>query len=57
MTPSEYSRLTDGFDPIIRLDVGSFKSKFGPVKKPVLSMVGKSPIETDETPWDDEPGI
>ena len=42
-------------------DVGSFKGKFGPVKRPVLSMIGKSPIETesdnDELPWDDEPGI
>jgi hypothetical protein len=50
-------RLPEGFLPIVRLDVGSFKSKFGPVKKPVLSMVGKSPIETDDAPWDDAPGI
>jgi hypothetical protein len=50
-------RLPEGFLPIVRLDVGSFKSKFGPVKKPVLSMVGKSPVETEDAPWDDEPGI
>jgi hypothetical protein len=50
-------RIPEGFLPIIRFDVGAFKSKFGPMKKPVLSMVGKSPIETDEAPWDDEPGI
>jgi hypothetical protein len=54
-------RLPEGFLPIVRLDVGSFKGKFGPVKKPVLSMIGKSPIETEsnnnELPWDDEPGI
>jgi hypothetical protein len=53
-------RLRESFLPIVRLDVGSFKGKFGPVKKPVLSMIGKSPIETEsneELPWDDEPGI
>jgi hypothetical protein len=54
-------RLPEGFLPIVRLDVGSFKGKYGPVKKPVLSMIGKSPIETEssnnELPWDDEPGI
>src|ERR1700723_3172847 len=54
-------RLPESFLPIVRLDVGSFKGKFGPVKKPVLSMIGKSPIETEsnnnELPWDDEPGI
>jgi hypothetical protein len=53
-------RLPESFLPIVRLDVGSFKGKFGPVKKPVLSMIGKSPIETESNeglPWDDEPGI
>jgi hypothetical protein len=54
-------RLPEGFLPIVRLDVGSFKGKFGPVKKPVLSMIGKSPIEPEsnnnELPWDDEPEI
>jgi hypothetical protein len=53
-------RLPESFLPIVRLDVGSFNGKFGPVKKPVLSMIGKSPIETESNeglPWDDEPGI
>ena len=53
-------RLPESFLPIVRLDVGSFKGKFGPVKKPVLSMIGKSPIEMESNeglPWDDEPGI
>ena len=36
-------RVPGGFDPVIRLGVGSFKSKFGPIKKPVLSIVGKAP--------------
>ena len=53
-------RLPESFLPIVRLDVGSFNGKFGPVKKPVLAMIGKSPIEAEsheELPWDDEPGI
>ena len=53
-------RLPESFLPIVRLDVGSFNGKFGPVKKPVLSMIGKSRIETESNegqPWDDEPGI
>ena len=36
-------RVPQGFNPVIRLGVGSFKSKFGPIKKPVLSIVGKVP--------------
>ena len=35
--------MPQGFNPVIRLGVGSFKSKFGPIKKPVLSIVGKVP--------------
>jgi hypothetical protein len=53
-------KVPEGFLPIVRLDVGSFKSKFGQVKKPALSVIGKAPIETDseeQMPWDDEPGI
>ena len=42
-------RLPESFLPIVRLHVGLFKGKFGSVKKPVLSMIGKSPIETDIT--------
>jgi hypothetical protein len=36
-------RVPQGFNPVIRLGVGSFKSKFGPIKKPVLTIVGKVP--------------
>ena len=36
-------RVPQGFNPVIRLGVGSFKSKFGQIKKPVLSIVGKVP--------------
>jgi hypothetical protein len=38
---SQAKRVPEGFDPVIRLGVGSFKSRFGPMKKPVLSIVGK----------------
>jgi len=51
-------RLAEGFLPIVRLDVGSFRGKFGLVKKPVLSMIGKSPIEREnDLPFDDDPSI
>ena len=33
-------RVSEGFLPIVRLDVGSFKGKFGQVKKPALSVIG-----------------
>ena len=51
-------RIPDGFDPVIRLGVGSFKSKFGPIKKPVLSIVGKvvaagNGAVKDESPFND----
>ena len=36
-------RVPQGFNPVIRLGVGSFKSQFGQIKKPVLSIVGKVP--------------
>jgi hypothetical protein len=38
---SRAKRVPEGFDPVIRLGVGSFNSRFGPMKKPVLSIVGK----------------
>ena len=38
---SQAKRVPDGYDPVIRLGVASFKSRFGPMKKPVLSIVGK----------------
>jgi hypothetical protein len=49
-------RLPEGHNPIIRLAVGSYKGKFGTVKKPILTIIGKSPIEggPDEGPFDDE---
>jgi hypothetical protein len=53
-------KVPEGFLPIVRLDVGSFKGKFGQVKKPALSVIGKSPIETDSEDgfdFDDEPGL
>jgi hypothetical protein len=48
--------VLQGFNPIIRLGVGSFKSKFGPIKKPVLSIVGKAPANgaaREEPPFSD----
>jgi hypothetical protein len=49
-------RLQEGHNPIVRLAVGSYKGKFGTVKKPVLTIVGKSPIDggPDEGPFNDE---
>jgi hypothetical protein len=35
--------VPDGFDPVIRLCVGSFNSRYGQIKKPVLSIVGRVP--------------
>jgi hypothetical protein len=49
-------RVPQGFDPVIRLSVGSFRSKFGPIKKPVLSIIGKVPgngAVKDDPPFDD----
>jgi hypothetical protein len=48
-------RLPEGYDPIVKLCVGSFKGKFGMVKKPLLSVVGKVAIETDDAPDDEIP--
>ena len=45
-----------GFAPVIRLGVGSFKSRFGQIKRPVLSIVGKVPgngAVKDDPPFDD----
>ena len=55
---SQARRVPDGFDPVIRLGVGSFKSRFGQIKKPVLSIVGKVPSSgavngKDEPPFSD----
>jgi hypothetical protein len=49
-------RLPDAFEPIVRLNIGSFKGRFGTVKKPVLSIVGKVAVEADSEahPFDDD---
>jgi hypothetical protein len=49
-------RLPDAFEPIVRLNIGSFKGRFGTVKKPILSIVGKVAIEGEPEghPLDDE---
>jgi hypothetical protein len=59
---SQAKRLPEGFDPVIRLGVGSFKSRFGPMKKPVLSIIGKvssgAPAENGkDKPFNDELGF
>ena len=51
-------RVPQGFNPVIRLGVGSFKSQFGQIKKPVLSIVGKVPSNgataaREEPPFND----
>ena len=38
-------RLPEAFEPVVRLSIGSFKGRFGVVKKPLLSVVGKVPID------------
>jgi hypothetical protein len=51
-------RLPEGFLPSIRLNTASFKGKFGPVKKPVLTLNGKVPMEGEpdesDNVFDDE---
>jgi hypothetical protein len=59
---SQARRVPDGYDPIIRLGVGSFKSKFGLIMKPVLSIVGKvpsngAPAAREEPPFNDSLGF
>jgi hypothetical protein len=56
-------RLPPGYEPRISLNVGVFKSKFGPVKKPVLRITGKvessgnghAKEEEQDLPFDDSP--
>jgi hypothetical protein len=44
--------------PTIRLNTASFKGRYGPVKKPVLTLNGKVPMEGEPddsgNPFDDE---
>jgi hypothetical protein len=49
-------RLPEGFEPIVRLGVSSFKSRYGLVKKPQLIVTGKMEIEGGDNghPFDDE---
>ena len=49
-------RLLEAHEPLVRLCITSFKSKFGMVKKPLLSIIGKVPMEGDDdsNPFDDE---
>jgi hypothetical protein len=49
-------RLPEAHEPLVRLCITSFKSKFGMVKKPLLSIIGKVPMEgeDDGNPFDDE---
>jgi hypothetical protein len=47
-------RLPEGYEPIVKLCVGSFKGKFGVVKKPLLSVVGKV-AEAGDAPDDEIP--
>jgi hypothetical protein len=49
-------RLPEGHEPLVRLCTTSFKGKFGMVKKPLLSIIGKVPMEgeDDGNPFDDE---
>jgi hypothetical protein len=37
---TQAKRVPDRYDPVIRLGTASFKSRFGPMRKPVLSIVG-----------------
>jgi hypothetical protein len=46
--------LPEGYEPIVKLCVGSFKGKFGIVKKPLLSVVGKV-AEAGDAPDDEIP--
>ena len=48
-------RLPPGYEPRIRLDTATFKSKFGPVKKPLLTITGKveSNGQAKDNPFDD----
>jgi hypothetical protein len=40
----------------VRLNIGSYKTKFGPMKKPVISIIGKVEIEggDEQNAFDDE---
>jgi len=54
---SRCGRVPEGFLPTVKLGIGSYKSKFGAVKKPMLSLTGKSPVngsgEAENKPFND----
>ena len=54
-------RVPSGFSPIIRLSVGSIKSRFGPIKVPVLTVIGKTAsdpgVRTVKPPFNDAVGF
>jgi hypothetical protein len=41
-------RLPEGFEPLVRLCISSYTGKFGTVKKPLLSIIGKVPVEGED---------
>jgi hypothetical protein len=48
-------RLPEGFEPVVRLGIGSFKSRYGMVKKPHLVITGKVAMDGhEEGAMDDE---
>ena len=58
---SRCRRVPEGFLPTVKLGIGSYKSKFGAVKKPTLSLTGKSPVNgsgaADKKPFNDDLGF
>jgi hypothetical protein len=49
-------RLPEGCNPVVRLSTANAQGKFGIFKKPVLSIVGRAPLDeggepNDEIPW------
>jgi hypothetical protein len=50
-------RLPEAHEPLVRLCITSFKSKFGMVKKPLLSIIGKVAMEGEADDFNDDPGI
>jgi hypothetical protein len=53
-------RVPPGYVPRIRLDTETFKSKFGPVKKPLLTITGEvesSNGHAKDHPFNDSPEL
>jgi hypothetical protein len=47
--------LPEGYEPIVKLCVGSFKGNYGVIKKPILSVIGKAATEGNGEPDDEVP--